>query len=127
MKWRAPRRTDDRAWKAIAAGTTWWDTAAVEKAATAQAQRIARLTATTRRKRRQHRSTPWRTGQRVELAGRPGTITGIRRAQTSEHAAALAASALTLDVTWDDGATDPVNYWHPDLRLIATTTPGARR
>lgn len=125
-KWRAPRRTDDHAWKAIAAGNLWWDTAAVEKVAAAQAQRIARLAATTKRKRRQGRTTAWRTGQRVVLAGRSGTISGIRRAQASEHAAELSASVLTLDVTWHGGAAGSVDYWHPDLRLIAPTTPGAR-
>lgn len=36
-KWRAPRRTNDRAWRAVAAGTILWDKRAVRRAATRKA------------------------------------------------------------------------------------------
>lgn len=37
-KWRAPRRRNDRAWRAVAAGRVWWDDRAVTRSQTKAAR-----------------------------------------------------------------------------------------
>ena len=42
-KWRAPRKTNDAAWRRVSAGVWLWDQRAVERAGRRLAERIARV------------------------------------------------------------------------------------
>lgn len=55
-KWRAPKKTDDRAWRQIAEGQIFWDEGAVARKARLDAERRAQTEGLARKKGRSQRS-----------------------------------------------------------------------